>query len=375
MRNNTGMDDRMTFYQCLAGIGTALVVATISGIILWQKPSFWEAMAWQGLILAFLVLLSSSRFEEAYTTASQYILLALVVAIFMVSWRVPVDVYFIYTIIWAAYAPFYLPRKQCWLLLIAINLAWYVIRVNFWNDPDPLIETLLVATFHVFAMLSATAAKESAEANEKTQQLNRELLATQHLLGEASRESERTRIARDLHDLLGHHLTALTINLQVAGRITEGEAKEKIDECHALSKLLLNDVREAVTTLRDMPVVNLRELLEITVRDIPRLQISLEMDDELQLDDVNTAEVMLRLVQEAITNTLKHSNARVVKIHVYRQQDQIVLDYTDNGGGCEQLLPGNGLKGMRERVERLGGELRVESKPTLSLRAVAPMAN
>lgn len=369
------MENRNSFYQCLAGMATGLVVTSLSGLHLWQKPLFWEAMVWQGLILVFLFSVTNQQFNDKHPGFSYVAFWGLLPLIFLLSWRVPIDIYFIYTIVWIACAPFYLSRNPCWWWLLGINVAWYFVRLTVWNESQALSETLLVGTFHVFALLSAMTAKESEEANEKTQQLNRELLATQHLLSEASRESERTRIARDLHDLLGHHLTALTINLQVAGHLSEGQAKEKIDQCHALSKLLLSDVREAVSTLRNLPVVNLRELLEIAVCDIPRLQISLEIEDELQLDDVNTAEVLLRVIQEAITNTLKHSEAREVTIRVYKEHDQVVLNYTDNGGGCEQLQAGNGLQGMRERIERLGGELQIESRPNLSLRVSAPLTS
>jgi len=367
------MNKRIRFYQLIGGVGTALVVIAISGTLLWQKPLFWEAMAWQLLIFSIVFVLTNYWVSEKIGVLSHVAVWVFPILVFLLSWRVPIDLFFIYTIIWAACIPFYLSARACWFWLTAITIAWYFVRHMVWNEASPLTETLLVGTFHVFAVLSAMASKESQESNEKTQQLNRELLATQHLLSEASRDSERTRIARNLHDLLGHHLTALTINLQVAGHISEGEAKEKIDQCHALSKLLLNDVRESVSTLRDMPMVNLRDLLEITIRDIPRLQISLEMDNDFQVDDVNTAEVLLRLVQEAITNTLKHTKARKAVIKVYEQDQEILLDYSDDGLGCDNLTAGNGLTGMRERVEKLGGKLLVEPIPNFTLRASAPV--
>ena len=366
------MNSRNDFYKMLGGVGTAVVVTVISGLVMWQKPSFVEVMIWQSLIIGTVFLVTSDWLDESREVVRRLSFWLMLILTFALSWRVPTDVFFIYTIIWVACTPFYLSARSCWTWLLIVNLAWYVMRYAVWQDSNPLIQALLVGTFHVFALLSATTAQESQQANEKTQQLNRELLATQHLLSEVSREGERTRIARDLHDLLGHHLTALTINLQVAGRISNGEAKEKIDQCHALSKLLLSDVREAVSELRDMPVVNLRELLEMTIRDIPRLHISLQMEDQLQLDDVNTAMVFLRLVQEAITNTLKHSNARNVTIKVSLQEGRILLDYVDDGGGCDDLKVGNGLAGMRERVERLGGQLKLEPKPNFTLRVSAP---
>jgi signal transduction histidine kinase len=342
---------------------------------MWQKPAFIEVMIWHSLIVISVFLVTSHWLDESRNGLRRTALWIMLLLIFALSWRVPTDVFFIYSVIWVACTPFFMSSKSCWAWLLLVNVAWYVVRSAVWQDANPLIQTLLVATFHVFALLSATTAKESQQANEKTQQLNRELLATQHLLGEASRESERTRIARDLHDLLGHHLTALTINLQVAGHLINGEsgeAKEKIDQCHALSKVLLGDVREAVSALRDMPALNLHELLAIAIQDIPRLKISLEVEDQLQLDDVNTAEVFLRLVQEAITNTLRHSGAHNATIKVYTQGEQILLNYSDDGKGCDDLKVGNGLIGMRERVDRLGGKLHIESKPNFHLQVTAP---
>ena len=79
--------------------------------------------------------------------------------------------------------------------------------------------------FNMFALIMVNTATKEREAKERPNQLNRELLATQKLLRQASTQAERVRIVRNIHDLLGHHLSALSINLQVASRITQGEAK------------------------------------------------------------------------------------------------------------------------------------------------------
>lgn len=366
------MENRTNIYLCLATAATWVAVTVSSGIILQNSELFWEAIAWQGLILALLVFLTWPTSDKNQSLGRVTLWLLLPV-IFILAIRVEIDFFFIYTIIWVACSPSFFSQKLSWVVLILINVGWYFIRLIVLEQNLPMLQTLLVGTFHMFALLSAMTALASEQANEKTQKLNRDLLATQHLLGEASRESERTRIARDLHDLLGHHLTALTINLQVLGHITEGEAKDKVDQCYSLSKLLLSDVRESVSTLRDMPVVNLKELLTIAIRDIPRLNISLLMDEDLQLDDVNTAEVLLRSVQEAITNSLRHTSARVATITVNQKPSAIKLVYEDDGGGCADYDAGNGLQGMRERIEKLGGELLVTTQPNMKLQITTPL--
>lgn len=368
------MNTRMGIYLCFATVATWAAVAMGSGIVLQDSAVLWEAMAWQ---LAILILFVATTWPSAgqQSQAGRVFMWLLLPAIFLLTFRAKIDFFFIYTIIWVACAPSFFSLRQSWLMLVLINLMWYFIRLVVLEQNLPLVQTLLVATFHVFALLSAMTALASEQANEKTQKLNRELLATQHLLGEASREGERTRIARDLHDLLGHHLTALTINLQVLGHLTQGEAKEKTDQCYSLSKLLLSDVREAVSTLRDMPTVDLRTLLEITIREIPRLKISLIMEEELQLDDVTTSEVLLRCVQEAITNSLRHSSAAKAQITVSHHANTIELAYADDGGGCKNFSAGNGLKGMRERLEKLGGKLTITTEPNMRLQISAPLTS
>ena len=82
--------------------------------------------------------------------------------------------------------------------------------------------------FSSFVFVTALVARQQAEAREEQRRLNAELRATRALLAESARVNERTRISRELHDLLGHHLTALSLNLEVAGHLSEGRAQEHV---------------------------------------------------------------------------------------------------------------------------------------------------
>ncbi len=367
------MRNQIAFYQHLGAVATALLVASISAWVLWNSTLLLEAMIWQALILGLIYLISKPARQDFKPGLSRIAFFALLPMIYVLSWRVPLDLFFIYSIVWIACVPNHLPKSRAWWSLALVIAGWYTIRLTLLNNDEALPKTLLEGTFHMFALISAIAAKESTLANEKTQLLNRELLATQHLLSEASRDRERTRIARDLHDLLGHHLTALTINLQVAGRLSNGDAKAKVDQCHALSKLLLSDVREAVSRLREMPIVNLKGLLGIAVKDLPQIEVLLDIDEQLQVSDVDTADAFLKFVQEATTNTLKHSKATLAVIAARIKDDQIIVRYSDDGGGCSTLIPGNGITGMQERFTRLGGNIDIQCQPHFALRATAPI--
>ncbi|MEM8982387.1 MAG: sensor histidine kinase [Pseudomonadota bacterium] len=266
----------------------------------------------------------------------------------------------IYTIVWIAVAAVFVSDRMGYVLLVAIAGVWFAIDTWRWNDDWAIYSVLLYATFHLFALMSARTTERAQAAQRKAERLNRELAATQHLLSEAVRQSERTRIARDLHDLVGHHLTALTIHLQIADRLSDGEAQDRIQQSHALAKLLLADVRAAVGALRESEPVDFREALRLMIDRIPRLNITLDLEADVVIDDVAVAEPLLRCVQEALTNTLRHSDARNTTIRLRRHAGEIELAIVDDGGVRGSSAFGNGLTGMRERLVPLSGSLEIE---------------
>ncbi|NND82182.1 MAG: sensor histidine kinase [Gammaproteobacteria bacterium] len=349
------MEDRTKILHAWLAMLTGLIIFAISVHVLWQSEKLLEAVVLQTMILISLWIATTNHHFSSDRRWAYVALWAMLVLLFLLAARVRVDFLFIYSIIWIGVAGHYFSASRCWLLLLLIGVGWYLLRAFVWQHSSPFLETILLTTFHAFALMSSLSAIGSAHANERTQALNRELIATQHLLGEFSRERERTRIARDLHDLLGHHLTALTINLQVAGRLSSGEAKDKIEQCHGLAKLLLSDVREAVTTLRETPTLDLQELLTMAVKDVPRLNIDLQVEPDVTLEDVQVADVLLRCVQEAITNTLRHSDARNATIKVAKMDGELQVRISDDGRDINAVTIGNGLLGMRERVEKLQG--------------------
>ncbi len=356
---------RLFRFRDLAAVVTWAVVSAITLRIVHDatgafEGALWPAAAWQLVYLGAMLAAGAKGVLPGEPLSRWIALLVQLVAALALGLMLPLDFLQIYTIIWIAVAAAVLPLRVCIGLFVMVVVAWYVIGEWVWEDTNALFQTLLFGTFHYFAMLSSVQARRAERAREEAQALNQELVATQHLLAEASRQSERTRIARDLHDLLGHHLTALTINLQVAARLAEGEAKEKVDKSHALARLLLSDVREAVTAMREESAVDFGEALRLLIDNIPRLNIDLDIGDDLRIDDVNVAESLLRCVQEAVTNTLRHSRATRSWIRVWRKDGRVHLHIRDNGNVDAPLKWGNGLRGMRERVERLRGEFSVE---------------
>ena len=271
----------------------------------------------------------------------------------------------------AGVIPWLLPAGSGVVLLLLSQLAVLPIYYGVFRMPlfEALMQSLLYAGFSLFIYVTSLVARQQAQARDEQRRLNAELRATRALLAESARVNERTRISRELHDLLGHHLTALSLNLEVASHLTEGRAQEHVRQANTLARLLLTDVREAVSQLRDSSGgIDLAAALRPLADHVPALDIELDVQSPLAVDDPERAHVMLRCTQEIITNAVRHAQARRLRIRVWRQADALMLEASDDGQGAEALVPGNGLRGMRERIVQCGGSLDIQTRPGAGFR-------
>ncbi len=256
------------------------------------------------------------------------------------------------------------------ITVVALSFAGHVLlKVWVWQSPQAFISPLLYASFMLFAVFSSYQARREQRSREDTQHLMNELKATQHLLSDAAREAERLQIARDLHDTMGHHLTALALQLEIAGHLTEGEAKTQVEKARQLAKLLLADVRATVSDLRERHPVDLRTALQTLIDGVPGLTVALEFPDDVAIHEPAQAEVLLRAAQELVTNALRHAQASRLTLKLNRHDQALWLTAEDDGRGTGSAPRfGNGLTGLRERLQALGGTLAVSTAPASGFR-------
>lgn len=214
--------------------------------------------------------------------------------------------------------------------------------------------------FQFFGFLTARIAHDEREAKQALAEANAELRVATGLLDLSSRAEERLRIARDLHDLIGHHLTALSLNLEVASHLAEGQAKEHIEKSQSLTKLLLSDVRDVVSRLRENESVDLGKALASLRDAVPSPAIHVDASG-VNVTEPVAAQTALRAVQEIVTNAVRHSGARNLWLNLGTADHALTIDARDDGAGTDRVVFGNGLRGMRERVQQAGGTLEVAS--------------
>jgi signal transduction histidine kinase len=229
------------------------------------------------------------------------------------------------------------------------------------NGGSPVIYALVYFAFSLFALFSMHVAHSEMEARKSLAGANAELRMTTELLEISSRTSERLRIARDLHDLLGHHLTALSLNLEVAGHLATGQAKDHVEKSKSIAKNLLADVRDVVSRLRNDEPVDLTSSLE-SLRDVIATPLlHLDVPPGLAVANANIAEIALRTVQEIVTNAVRHSGARNLWLNLGIAGPTLSIDARDDGIGSDNVRFGNGLLGLRERVQQVQGTFEVAS--------------
>jgi len=225
------------------------------------------------------------------------------------------------------------------------------------------ITTLVNMAWIVFAFGIGYLAARAESGRQLLARSNAELMATQFVLADSSRMGERLRISRELHDAMGHHLAALNIQLELASRLASGPSAEAVGEARTLAKLLLSEVRDAVSELRERQEVNLKEAIQILARGLVRPRIHLSLDEALDTLDPFRAHALFRCVQEAITNAIRHSDADNLWIEVSYNTESWRWSVRDDGHGAEEMQDSNGLRGIRERIEEMGGKLQIESQP------------
>ena len=185
----------------------------------------------------------------------------------------------------------------------------------------------------------------------------------------AAQETERLRIARELHDELGQVLTGVLLLLDEAGRAPAGEVDEVLGEGREAVRATLENVRRIVRDLRpealdDLGLVSALQALGASFTRQTSVGLELELPNAIDGLSADQELVLYRVVQEALTNVARHAGASRATLRVLRDSGEVRVRVTDDGRGFDGPAPGDGgLRGMRERALMVGGAVEIASRP------------
>ena len=327
-----------------------------------RAPAAWALLA--GFTVMFLahdvVSLRSARMGHALLAVQALPALALIA----LSPRIGTAQ--VLLVIWSAAIVIAWPMRVALPAIAAVNACVYLI-VQRAGHPSPLTVVLLYAGFQGFAALCAHYAASAERARDRLALVNADLLATRALLADSARDAERLRVARELHDVAGHKLTAMMLNLRALASDPAFAQRAEVQVSQQLAGELLGDIRDVVQALRDARGLDLSTALRALAAPLPRPVLRLDIAADVHIDDTRTAETVLRLVQEALTNSARHGDAAVLHVALRRDADRLVLEIGDDGRLRGPLREGNGLAGMRERVADAGGTFTAQASARGSL--------
>ena len=271
--------------------------------------------------------------------------------------------------------------SDTWAYITNLGIvAAYVISVRTFTNswPDVWIDLPIFLAGLIFILVFTQVAVGEEKARKEVEHLFSELQETNRQLSEYSLKAEelavaqeRNRLAREIHDGLGHYLT--TVNIQIRAAIATLEkkperARELLLKAESLSKEALSDVRNSVATLRAPMDESLS--LEIIIRNVLKsCECSGFETNFIMLGNERSVSAPLRFalfrtVQEAVSNVQKHAHAPNLWVTLdFRQDDQTILVVRDDGIGSERIDGGFGLLGLRERARLVNGNINIKTSP------------
>lgn len=263
--------------------------------------------------------------------------------------------------------------------LLAINIMAYGIpyKINVVSQLNRSLLDIAVNYFLsfmvIYIMRSFFIEKARADKlSEEFKKANEKLKEYSEKIEELTISEERTRIAQELHDSIGHSLIALNMNLEFAEQVIESrpeKALEVIVKSHSITKDCIGKLRRVVSVLKDdTPIGSLHDkVMQIfhNFTDDETYHFYFNMCEEVEDEPQNTKSCIYMLIMESITNGITHGNADSFQIDISKEMETILIRIENNGLGCGDINKSNGLKGMEKRVSDLKGIIRFFSKAEL----------
>ncbi|MBU5437808.1 sensor histidine kinase [Tissierella sp. MSJ-40] len=260
------------------------------------------------------------------------------------------------------------------LLLIFRTISGEEIRnIEFWKES--LIDILMILLGLFFYLISLFTYKALRKEKKEVERLNEELELSYNKLKEQSEKieeltitKERNRVAGEIHDNLGHSLVALNMNLDVIEKIIDRDivkAKQLINKSHILTKESMEKLRKAVYALKEegsSTLIDSIERMAANIEGTGEVKVILNVDEKVEDLLPEYKNIIYISIKEALTNSIKHGEAKEISINIKLGKNKIFISIEDNGLGCNSLVKGNGLIGIEDRINKFGGDVTYSDK-------------
>ena len=218
-------------------------------------------------------------------------------------------------------------------------------------------------------------------ANAKLKEMNAQLQDYAQMQEKMGETKERNRIAREIHDTLGHTMTGLSAGIDACIAMIDfsvDETKKQLNKISKVARQGIQDIRRSVNKLRPdaLEHLNLEAALEKMMEEMMEVSdVAIRYQCEVPVLKFNPDEedAIYRVVQEGITNAIRHGKASNIEINIKKENKWLILSIQDDGVGCEEIKSGFGLIHIRERIQMLNGEVTYDGSHGFHIVAKIPI--
>ncbi|EOP33334.1 sensor histidine kinase [Bacillus cereus] len=319
------------------------------------QVSGWKLVIGIGMLIVFII-----TYRQLYFVQRTFVLWACIQMILTCLFAVFYNPFMIFFGFFTASAMGFAPSKKAFRVLLCLLVvmlgAFIFINVNQLTIPS----LVNIVPMFILMLLTPFGMRNFNQKKMLKNQLNE---ANEQIKDLVKRE-ERQRIARDLHDTLGHTLSLVTLKSQLVEKlIVKNPERASIEakEITQTSRTALKQLRELIS---DMRMITVEEELEQIKAILQAANIELEVKQEANSSSLSPIEqnILGMCLREAVTNVVKHSKAKACTVSILESQGELILKVEDNGVGLEERNhDGNGIRGMKERIALIDGLVELDT--------------
>ncbi|OOZ81829.1 sensor histidine kinase [Bacillus cereus] len=313
------------------------------------QVSGWKLVIGSGMLIVFMI-----TYRQLYFVQKTFILWACIQMILTLLFALFYNPFMIFFGFFTASAMGFAPSKKVFQILLCLLVV--MLGVFVFINMNQLTPTSLVNIVPMFILMLLTPFG-MRNFNQK-KMLRNQLNEANEQIKDLVKREERQRIARDLHDTLGHTLSLITLKSQLVEKLivkNPERASTEAKEITQTSRTALKQLRELIS---DMRMITVEEELEQIKAILQAANIELEIKQETSASLLSPIEqnILGMCLREAVTNVVKHSKATHCTVSLLESQGELILIVKDNGIGlADQNHDGNGIRGMKERIALIDG--------------------
>lgn len=325
-------------------------------------------------IIIFLIIISANIFFERFYNS----IYVLTIELFVIVYSVTIEPYFgiMYGVI-----GYDLVRNRQYKALIPLTLVvLYTLKGELFLNCT-FIYGICIITAYITHRFNEEQ-RNFRKINDEERRYRYELESTKERLVQSSKEvanlaevKERNRIAREIHDSVGHSIAGILMQLQASYKLREKDSEQSGE----LLKKSINGLSEALALLRDT-VHNIRpkqslgiQYIKDVVENFKFCEVELNYSGDFNCLPVNYFEIISANIKEALTNASRYSNASLVTISIEINEKYVRLYIKDNGVGCKYIKEGLGVSGMKERIKNIGGNISISTQDGFLIVCILPL--